>query len=332
MVKMSPFQKNAALSWLQSVSTDNFDAKALELFQWQAHNCPIYSAYIKLRKIEISSVQCLEQIPFLPIDFFKSHEVLAKDFSAALHFESSGVTGQVRSRHFVSSPEIYHWTGLDGFKTNFGNIEEYTVLGLLPSYLERNTASLVYMCQLWIEKSGSKYSGFYLDNLEELQQVLRKLLQQNKKILLMGVSFALLDLAEDFPEDLSKAIVLETGGMKGRRKEMIREELHEQLKSAFKCEKIYSEYGMTELLSQAYTKGKSLFYSPAYMRVLSRELGDPFHIQTTGNGALNVIDLANIFSCAFIETQDLGEVYADHSFDVKGRMDLSEIRGCNLML
>jgi hypothetical protein len=321
-----------AIAWLEKVNEQNFEAKALELFYWQAKNCSIYTQYLDLLNIEINSIDRINQIPFLPIQFFKTHSVKAKNKKVQLQFESSGTTGQVRSKHSVTHPEIYHWTGLDGFKENFGNIDEWNILALLPSYLERNNASLVYMCQQWIENSKSGYSGFYLDNLEVLHKILQTLLAKNEKVLLMGVSFALLDLAEQFPMDLSKAVVMETGGMKGRRKEMIRAELHHILKAAFQTDKIYSEYGMTELLSQAYTKGGDLFYPPNYMRVLARNHTDPFEIHTEGNGALNVIDLANIYSCAFIETQDLGHVNTDLSFEVKGRMDISEVRGCNLMI
>lgn len=321
-----------ALEWLQNVTKGNFEDKTLELFRWQAANCEIYKQYIDLLKIDPAKIQSIHEIPFLPIQFFKSHDVLAKGEKSFTQFESSGTTGQVRSKHSVAHPEIYHWTGLNGFKENFGDIEEWHILALLPSYLERNNASLVYMCQQWISHSKSDYSGFYLDNLEGLHKTLETLLANDEKVLLMGVSFALLDLAEQFNVDLSKAIIMETGGMKGRRKEMIRAELHDVLKASFQTDKIYSEYGMTELLSQAYTKGGDLFFPPDYMRVLPRNHTDPFEVNKEGNGALNVIDLANIYSCSFIETQDLGHVNADLSFEVKGRMDISEVRGCNLMI
>lgn len=326
------FSPKNSIEWIKSVNDDNFTEKAMELFRWQSSQCPVFKEYIELRNINPTKIETLTDIPFLPIEFFKTKKILAKNSIAKLKFESSGTTGQNRSKHFVAQPEIYQHTGLKGFENTFGDIKELPVLALLPSYLERSNASLVYMVKQWVEASNNPDSGFYLNDFKALKEKLKLLSDKNQKGILIGVSFALLDLADDYTCDHSNMIVIETGGMKGRKKEMIREELHQKLKKAFKSNKIYSEYGMTEMLSQAYTKGGLFFYPPPYMKALVRSIYDPFEISKTGSGAINVIDLANIYSCAFLETQDMGTVEKNGSFKANGRLDNSEIRGCNLML
>lgn len=326
---MQQFKPQNSLSWLQSVNEQNFNDKALDLFYWQAQKCSIYKTYLQLLGVQPTSVQTITDIPFLPIETFKKHKVYASQKTPDCIFESSGTTGQVKSKHYVADTQIYDWTGISGFQNQFGQLEEWTIYALLPSYLERTNASLVYMVQKWIEASNNSNSGFYLNNLDALHQ---KLKVNNKNTLLIGVSFALLELAEKFPQDLSNIFIMETGGMKGRRKEMIRAELHDILKAAFHKKMIHSEYGMTELLSQAYTNTQGYFSTPPYMKALIRSITDPFEITPTGKGALNIIDLANIYSCAFIETQDAGAVYENGTFEVLGRMDQSEARGCNLMV
>lgn len=320
--------------WLNEVNEANFEAKALELFRYQAANNPVYTRYIDLLKIDPLTVENIYQIPYLPIELFKGHTILTRKQSTGLHFESSGTTGMTNSVHLVPRPQIYEWSYLKGFMVGYGDIEDYCVLALLPSYLERENSSLVYMVKGLIERSGHPKSGFYLHNLKELSETLQSLAGTGQKVLLIGVTFALLDLAEQYPQALQQIQVMETGGMKGRRKEMIREELHDVLKSAFGLDKIYSEYGMTELLSQAYTDGTEWFYPPEWMRVVLRDPYDPFDVSDKINsGAINVIDLANIDSCAFIATGDLGKMeQGQHRFQVLGRMDNTALRGCNLMV
>lgn len=320
--------------WLNEVNEANFEAKALELFRYQAANNPVYARYIDLLHIDPFSINSIDQIPYLPIELFKGHRIQTGDQEASLLFESSGTTGMTNSEHWVPRPEIYEWSYLKGFKVGYGDIEDYCVLALLPSYLERENSSLVYMVKGLIDRSAHPKSGFYLHNLQELSDTLQNLAGTGQKVLLIGVTFALLDLAEQHPQALQQIQVMETGGMKGRRKEMIREELHDTLKAAFKLDKIYSEYGMTELLSQAYTDGSEWFYPPSWMRVLLRDPYDPFDVSgEITSGAINVIDLANIDSCAFIATSDLGKKEpAQHHFQVLGRMDNAALRGCNLMV
>lgn len=320
--------------WLTEVNDTNFEAKALELFRYQATNNPVYARYIELLHIDPNNIKSIYQIPYLPIELFKGHTIQTGTQTAKLHFESSGTTGMTNSVHHVPRPEIYEWSYLKGFKVGYGNIEDYCVLALLPSYLERENSSLVYMVKGLIECSGHPKSGFYLHNLKELSETLKSLAGTDQKVLLIGVTFALLDLVEQHPQNLQQIQVMETGGMKGRRKEMIREELHEVLKSAFGLDKIYSEYGMTELLSQAYTDGTEWFYPPEWMRVVLRDPYDPFDVSDKiSSGAINVIDLANIDSCAFIATGDLGKMEPDSKrFQVLGRMDNTALRGCNLMV
>ena len=310
-----------------------FEDLALEVFRFQYSHNPVYGSYCDHLGKSPSKVSQLFDIPFLPISFFKTHRVLSTKKTPKTIFESSGTTQSTTSKHYVPHLDLYEESFLKGFTTFYGPIEEYCILALLPSYLEREGSSLIYMVNELISRSGHPHSGFYLNNLEELHQKLRELEQKGTKTLLIGVSFALLDLAEQYPLPLKHTIIMETGGMKGRRKELIREELHAILKKAFDVPKIHSEYGMTELLSQAYSKGDGLFRTPPWMKVLTRDTEDPLGIQTIGKtGGVNVIDLANVYSCSFIATQDLGKTFADGSFEILGRFDSSDIRGCNLMV
>ncbi|MBC3757009.1 acyl transferase [Hyunsoonleella sp. SJ7] len=313
-------------------SDDAFEALALRVFKFQFENNRVYRSFCDLLYKHPSDVKNINDIPFLPIEFFKTRKVISGETNAEIIFESSGTTGQQTSKHHVSDLKLYRRSFRTGFRKFFGNIEDYVILALLPSYLERQGSSLVFMVNNLIAKSKASESGFFLDNLSELKERLVRLDGAGKKVLLIGVSFALLDLVENDSFQLKNTIVMETGGMKGRRKEMIREELHATLKKGFGVENVHSEYGMTELLSQAYSKGNGIFKCPNWMKVLTRDTEDPLGIQMIGKtGGLNVIDLANINSCAFIATQDLGTVYEDGNFEVKGRFDHSDIRGCNLM-
>ena len=325
------------MNWEEEIfaitNENDFEKTALRIFQYQATNNIVYKEYLKHLKFDISTVKTLTQIPFLPIDFFKSHKVVSTTKKEQAIFTSSGTTGNLTSRHYVPDLKIYEASFTKGFEQYYGAVSDYCILALLPSYLEREGSSLIYMMEKLIKDSKHEKSGFYLHNHEELIATIADLKKQNQKILLLGVSFALLDLAEKFQLDLDDVIVMETGGMKGRRKEITREELHAFLTKRLGVEKIHSEYGMTELLSQAYSKGDSLFFTPSWMKILIRDTYDPFSYEQQGrSGGVNVIDLANIHSCSFIETQDLGRIHADGSFEILGRFDHSDIRGCNLLV
>ena len=311
-----------------------FRATALEVFHYQASFTPVYRDYLAALRVDPSRITEVEKIPFLPIEFFKSQTVLTEDKNAEVIFESSGTSGFTPSRHFVADAGLYKESFSLAFREFYGDPSQYCILAQLPSYLERKGSSLIYMMDHLIKQSGHAESGFYLDNLEELSSILNKRKLDQQATLLVGVSFALLDLAESFPMELGPNIILmETGGMKGRRQEMVRTELHEQLKEAFGVKNIHSEYGMTELLSQAYSSGKGRFYSPPWMKILIRDPNDPFSLLCAGqSGGINIIDLANLYSCSFIATGDLGKAYPDGSFEVMGRFDHSDIRGCNLMV
>ncbi|NOR28966.1 MAG: acyl transferase [Lutibacter sp.] len=312
---------------------NDFNKIALEIFQFQAENCAVYKDFINLLNINISEIKSIDEIPFLPIQFFKSHKILATTNTIQKTFLSSGTTGNTQSKHHITDVSIYENSFTKGFENLYGAIEDYTVLALLPSYLERDGSSLIYMTNHFIEKSKSSKSGFYLNNLDELCEILIELDEKNGKVLLIGVSFALLDLVEKHNFKLKNTIIMETGGMKGRRKELIRKELHHVLKEGFGVDTIHSEYGMTELLSQAYSKGNGIFECPPWMKILTRDTEDALSILPEGkSGGINVIDLANINSCSFIATQDLGKTYDNGTFEVLGRFDDSDIRGCNLMV
>lgn len=315
-------------------SGTEFDALALDIFHLQAAENPVYAAFLAHLGVDHDTVTSIADIPFLPIELFKSHRVITGSRSPALHFDSSGTTGQLPSRHYLVSEAIYRESFVRTFTANYGKPEALCILALLPSYMERGNASLVYMMDHLTGLSKHPDSGFYLDDLEGLSVVLKQRVQDEQPTLLLGVSFALLDLAEAFPMELStNIIVMETGGMKGRRKEMIREELHAILRNAFSTKEIHSEYGMTELLSQAYAKDGKCFRPPPWMRVITRDLYDPLALMPPArSGGINIIDLANMYSCSFIATGDVGLVYHDGAFEITGRFDQAEVRGCNLMV
>lgn len=313
--------------------SSSFEKAALDVFRYQAENCEVYKEFISYLGVNPSKVQEVASIPFLPIQFFKSHTIVAGDAPVAQTFLSSGTTGMTQSKHHVSDISLYETSYLKGFASFYGEVEDYVVLALLPSYLEREGSSLIYMVEDMIVKSKHEESGFYLHDLEGLKEQISHLESQGKKTLLIGVSFALLDLIESYQFSLEHTIVMETGGMKGKRKEMVREELHTILKQGFGVDVIHSEYGMTELLSQAYSKGNGLFSCPPWMRVLIRDTEDPLSLLPIGKaGGINVIDLANRNSCSFLATQDLGRFHNPYDFEILGRFDNSDIRGCNLLV
>lgn len=316
------------------ISNDTeFEKVALEIFKYQFETNRVYRSYCDLLCKHPSDIQKIEDIPFLPIQFFKSHEVVSNLKSPTITFSSSGTTNTGNSKHFVTDLKLYEQSFFSAFKLFYGEPSEYCILALLPSYLERDGSSLIYMVDALIKNSKNSSSGFYLNNLDELAATLRRNEEKGIKTLLIGVTYALLDLIEKFQFNLKNTIVMETGGMKGRRKEIIREELHDLLKVGFGVNKIHSEYGMTELLSQAYSKGDGNFTCPPWMKVLTRSIYNPFETNVSSkNGGINIIDLANLNSCAFIATQDLGKTYEDGSFEIIGRFDAADIRGCNLMV
>ena len=314
-------------------SEAQFTTIALAVFKHQFKNNKVYRSFCDLLFVHPSSISTIEEIPFLPIQFFKSRKVLSSLDEIQETFTSSGTTGSSTSKHLVTDINLYKESYLKGFAHFYGNIEEYTVLALLPNYLQRQGSSLVFMVADLIEKSKKVESGFYLDNIQELANKLLELNRNGEKTLLIGVSFALLDLIEMQQFNLKNTIIMETGGMKGRRKELVREELHTILKDGFGVTEIHSEYGMTELLSQGYSKGNGVFETPPWMKILTRDTEDALSINASGkNGGINVIDLANYNSCSFIATQDLGKVHENATFEIIGRFDSSDIRGCNLMV
>lgn len=314
-------------------NAETFAARTLEIFNFQYQTVQVYRDFCRGLSVKMEEVDAVEKIPFLPVSFFKSHKVFSGEKNSQLIFESSGTTGVSASKHFVADQSIYKKSFRKGFELAYGNISDYAILALLPSYLERNNSSLVYMAADWIAESQHPDSGFYLSEIELLKDKLVALDRAGQKIILIGVSFALLDLAERFPVQLRNTIVMETGGMKGRRKELVRAELHQILKNRLGVQTVHSEYGMTELLSQAYSQGDGFFDCPPWMKVLVRDTEDPLTlIGNSKNGGINVIDLANVYSCSFIATQDLGKTYPDGCFEVLGRFDHADIRGCNLLV
>lgn len=314
-------------------SQKQFEKIALKVFRFQYENNTVYRDFCNFLNIEKGSVKSLKQIPFLPIQFFKSHEVLSSSDAIEETFTSSGTTGMITSKHLITDVSLYEESYRNAFSEFYGNIEDYAVLALLPSYLERNGSSLIYMVKDLIELSNNENSGFYLNNYDELIEKLIALDSSGQNVILIGVTYALLDLIEQQNFQLKNTIIMETGGMKGKRKEIIREELHEILCNGFGVSSIHSEYGMTELLSQAYSLGDGIFECPNWMSVQIRDTEDALsYIENGKTGGINVIDLANINSCSFIATQDLGKKYDNNSFEVLGRFDNSDIRGCNLMV
>lgn len=314
-------------------SEEAFSSLCMDVFNFQFEHNAVYRSFCDLLYRHPSDVKQIEEIPFLPIQFFKSHQVLSSNATIQTTFSSSGTVGAITSKHHVTNLSLYEQSFRKGFERAYGNISDYAILALLPNYLEREGSSLIYMVKDMISQSKHPKSGFYLNDFNALQEQLIALDAEGTKTLLIGVSFALLDLIETHQFQLQNTIVMETGGMKGRRKELVREELHTKLKQGFGVSHIHSEYGMTELLSQAYSKGNGTFECPPWMRILTRDPEDALTLQQYGKtGGINVIDLANINSCSFIATQDLGCVYSDNSFEVIGRFDSSDIRGCNLMV
>lgn len=314
-------------------SKKEFEKITLKVFRYQYDNNLVYQNFCNLLKKNKTNVKSISEIPFLPIQFFKTHEVVSSTAPVQITFTSSGTTGMTTSRHFVTDLNFYEESFRLGFSQFYGNIEDYVVLALLPSYLEREGSSLIYMAEDLIKSSNHPESGFYLHNYDELTTKLTALDKSGQNVILLGVTYALLDLIEKQDFHLKNTIIMETGGMKGKRKEIIREELHELLCKGFGVSKIHSEYGMTELLSQAYSLGDGIFECPPWMEILVRDTEDALSYVAEGKtGGINVIDLANINSCSFIATQDLGKKNPNHSFEVLGRFDNSDIRGCNLMV
>ncbi len=313
----------------------DFTQMALSLFRYQAIHNPVYSSYLQHLNVDPDKINNLEQIPFLPIEFFKQQMVATGGFEPEVTFLSSGTTQQARSKHYVADLGWYNAVTKHIFENFYGSLDQFVVLALLPSYLEQGGSSLVAMVDFFIKETGQQEEGFYLNNHSQLLQSIKSAKARGKKVLLIGVSYALLDWAEELKGkyDFSGVTIMETGGMKGRHREMVREELHSYLKKGFGVDAIHSEYGMTELLSQGYSKGDGIFYPGQTMRILLRDLNDPFDIGSHHrSGGINVIDLANIDSCAFIETKDIGKIHPDNAFEVLGRFDNSDIRGCNLMV
>jgi len=312
---------------------EDFNRVALEVFKYQFENNKVYKQYVENLHIDTSAIAHYMEIPFLPIQFFKTQNVSTLDQNSQITFTSSGTTGMINSQHHVYDLEWYELSFRKAFAQFYGNIKDIAVLALLPSYLEREGSSLIYMVDDLLQSSKQPESNYFLYNHDELFATLAELQAKGTKTLLIGVTYALLDFVETYSIDFPELIVMETGGMKGKRKEMIREELHQILCTGYGVSAIHSEYGMTELLSQGYSKGQGLFQTPNWMKILIRDTNDPLTLlQNSNTGAINVIDLANLHSCSFIATQDLGKIYPDQSFEILGRFDNADIRGCNLLV
>lgn len=322
-----------------AASADNFNELALDLFRYQYSNNTVYQQYCDALKVEVDKVHLIEKIPFLPVSFFKTHPVKTTEFETDIVFESSGTSQVINSRHYIKDVSLYRKSFATCFEKFYGPPEYKCILGLLPSYLERKNSSLVMMTEELIKASNNELSGFYLYDHERLHRTLVHNELLKIPTLLIGVTYALLDFAEKYPMQLRHTIVMETGGMKGRREEMTRQQVHELLQRELNISLVHSEYGMTELLSQAYSKGDGIFHCPGWMKVLIREEDDPLHVHTAAQaiekpitGAINIIDLANIYSCSFIATDDVGRLHNNEHFEVLGRLDSSDIRGCSLMV
>ena len=301
---------------------------ALEVFRYQAERCAPYAEYVRLMGVDPQSVRRLEEIPFMPVELFKTHDIYCGAEPPQVVFTSSATTGMTPSRHAVADLRIYERSFVESFRLFYGEPSQWSIYGLLPNYLSRKGSSLVYMVDRLIGMCGS--GGFYLDNYEEM---LREMERDEKPKILLGVTYALLDVAEQYAPALRNTVVMETGGMKGRREELPKAELHRRLCEAFGVERIHSEYGMAALLSQAYSSGDGLFCAPPWMRVLTRDVNDPFARPATGRrGAIDIVDLANLHSCAFISTQDVGVLFEDGSFRIEGRVSDADVRGCNLLV
>ncbi|MFT3935555.1 MAG: acyl transferase [Chitinophagaceae bacterium] len=325
---------NISGEWIDKIfrlKPASFEAMALETFVYQYHHNTIYAQYANAVGKSPANVKALQDIPFLPIRFFKSHQVTSGDFVPEAVFESSGTTQTINSKHYVKSLAIYRESFLRAFEHFYGDIKDWCIIGLLPSYLERSNSSLVVMADELIKRSNHSESGFYLYEHEKLTNALQQLEAKKQKTLLLGVTFALLDFADDYPQKLQHTIVMETGGMKGRREEWTRQQVHDFLTAQLGVPVIHSEYGMTELLSQAYSDGNGIFRCPDWMKIVLRADDDPLQLSESNTGIINVIDLANIYSCSFIATDDAGKLYKDGSFEVIGRTDNSDLRGCSLM-
>ncbi|HEV8271298.1 MAG TPA: acyl transferase [Chitinophagaceae bacterium] len=318
-----------------SVTKGGFRQLALDIFHFQYGANKVYNSYVNALGKTPSAIDEIEKIPFLPISFFKTDEIKTGRFNAEVIFKSSGTMQSINSQHHVKDVSIYIQSFTRAFEKMYGELKEWCILGLLPSYLEKGDSSLVYMVDNFIKQSQHAQSDFYLYDLDKLKETLLSLERSNQKTLLIGVTYALLDFAEKFPMALKNTIIMETGGMKGRREELTRMEVHERLSKAFGNTEIHSEYGMTELLSQAYAKKQGRFQCPPWMRILIRDDEDPLTVRSSESGvvsgAINIIDLANVYSCSFIATDDVGKLYADKSFEVLGRMDGSDLRGCSLL-
>jgi phenylacetate-coenzyme A ligase PaaK-like adenylate-forming protein len=310
-----------------------FNKICLDTFHFQMEHVRIYKKYVQYLNIKINTIDHYTKIPFLPIELFKTQEIIADDLQPEIIFTSSGTTGMTTSKHLVADKKVYEQSFRTAFEQFYGKMENIAILALLPSYLERTGSSLIYMINDLMQHSQQPESNYFLYNHEELYQTLLQLKTKGTKTLLFGVTFALLDFIEKYELSFPELIIMETGGMKGKRKEMVREEIHDLLCKSFRVSGIHSEYGMTELLSQGYSYGNGIFKHPNWMKILIRETNDPLTLATNKKtGAINVIDLANRYSCSFIATQDLGKIYDDGSFEVLGRFDQSDIRGCNLLV
>lgn len=333
---MNPVVKNIPLTHnIFDASAPSFTPMAMEIFLFQYQNNPVYRKYCDTLNIDSSKIHEITKIPFLPIRFFKTHVVTTTAFEPEIIFESSGTSRTINSKHFIKDYRIYEKSFSQAFQLFYGNPADYCVIALLPSYLERNNSSLVFMARELIQKSTHPLSGFYLDEFERLETTLQKVEETRQKTILIGVSFALLDFASVCPMPLHNTTIIETGGMKGRRKELTRQKVHEILCDSFQLNKIHSEYGMTELLSQAYSPGDGIFRCAPWMKVLIRDEDDPFAVHSPTekevSGVINVIDLANLYSCSFIATEDVGKLYPNGSFEIAGRIDNTDIRGCSLL-
>ncbi len=327
MFSLDNYYKNI----FSGITPEMFGVLAVEAFRYQYRNNKTYGDFCRFLNTDPSKIKNINDIPFLPAQFFKTHKVVTGEHDNFTIFTSSSTTGNIPSSHFVSDTSVYRDSFLKSFELFYGSPQDYTIIALLPSYLERGGSSLIYMVDELIKLSGKKDSGFFLNEFDKLIKLIEKLERKSEKYLLIGVSFALLDFAEKYQTKMKTGLIMETGGMKGNRKEITREELHSVIKKSFGVSSVHSEYGMTELLSQAYSGQNGQYFCPPWMKVLVRDAADPLTVRNSGTGAINVIDLANINSCCFIETGDLGKISENGSFWINGRFDSAEVRGCNLM-